>query len=353
MLEKLKTQKGFSALTLGVGLFLFLITTWKSGPRSILATLSSFTIWDFLVIAAVFLVQYLFSAISISHTLKKLNHPVAIKKLFPLELMRTSISYVTPFSNNGGEPLEIYLLKKKYAIPYSAGSAAIILEIILKIAVSLIFMAIGCGYIFLTTASPLLKTIFFSLFLFFLVLIIAFFYYTIQRRGFFSLATHYFGLKRFAFFQKNKKIIHNIDRCIIYYLHHYPRDFALTILLAFFSTSCYLLRFYLIILFLGYASSFLELILIFSLTQALILVPIPTLLGIHELGQGLLSLITNVPLGTGISFVIILRIITLVMTIPGFILLGHQSINGLGQRLKDKIFFRINHKLKSSSLYQK
>lgn len=53
MLEKLKTQKGFSALTLGVGLFLFLITTWKSGPRSILATLSAFTIWDFLVIVAV------------------------------------------------------------------------------------------------------------------------------------------------------------------------------------------------------------------------------------------------------------------------------------------------------------
>ncbi|MFA4880299.1 MAG: lysylphosphatidylglycerol synthase transmembrane domain-containing protein [Candidatus Doudnabacteria bacterium] len=350
MLKKLKTQKGFLVLTLGVGLFLFLITTGKSGPRSIIATLGAFTIWDFLVIVAIFLVQYLFSTISISHILKKFNHPIAIKKLFPLELMRASISYVTPFSNNGGEPLEIYLLKKRYAIPYSAASAAIILEIILKIAVSLIFTAVGCGYIFLTTASPLLKTILFSLLLFFLVLIIAFFYYTIQRRGFFSLATHYFGLKKFAFFQKNKKVIHNIDRCIIYYLHHYPRDFPLTILLAFLNISCYILRFYLIILFLGYASSFLELILIFSLTQALILIPIPTLLGIHELGQGLLSLITNVPLGTGISFVIILRIITLVMTIPGFILLGHQSINGLGQRLKDKIFFRVNHKLKNPNL---
>ncbi len=340
-------QKWFLALTLGVGLFLFLITIWKSGPRSIIATLGVFTIWDFLTIVAIFLIQYLFSTISISHTLKKLNHPISIKKLFPLELMRTSISYVTPFSNNGGEPLELYLLKKKYTIPYSAASAAVILEIILKIAISLIFMAVGCGYIFLTTASPLLKTIFFSLFLIFLALVTVFFYCTIRRHGFCSFVIHYFGLKRFSFFQRNKKIIHNIDRCTIYFLRHYPRDFGLTVLLAFCSIICYLLRFYLIILFLGHASSFLELILVFSLTQALILVPIPTLLGIHELGQGLLSLFTTIPLQTGISFVIILRIITLMMTIPGFILLGHQSVNGLTQKLRDKIFFRINNKLKN------
>lgn len=338
-------KKTFFILALALGLILFLIVTWKSNPISIIKTLKTFTFWHFIAVACTFLIQFLFSVISLALIIKRLNHKIALKNIFPLQLARFSIDYITPFSNNGGEPLQIYLLKKKHNVPYSKTITAIILEILLKLSVSLILMAIGVVYFFFAIRLLVLKIAFLTLFSLFLFLVSLFFYCTVKKKGVLTMLGQYFGFNHFKLFQRSKKIIRNIDKCTIYFFHQYPKDFALCFLLAFLTTFCYIVRFYLILLFLGYGARVLDMILVFSLTQVLILVPIPTLLGVHEAGQSLLSLVTPIPIETGIAFVIMLRVISLLMTIPGFILLGHYSLNSLGKKLRDKLFFSLNNKI--------
>jgi uncharacterized protein (TIRG00374 family) len=344
MMRKLTKTKKFFVIALSVGLVLFLYVTWKSGPGLILQTLRSFTLWHFIAISATLLMQWLFSVISLGLIIKRLNHRIHLHCLFPLQLIKFSISYITPFSNNGGEPLQIYLLKKKYRVPYSKATAAVILEAILKLAVSLFFMAFACIY-FLFTTTLILKFTFLLLLSVFVLLIALFFYQTVKKKGFLAFAGERFKLNKLNFYQKRTKIIKNIDKCTIFFFHRYPRDFILTILIAFLTMGTYFARFYLIILFLGYSMSMLEIILVFSITQLMLLVPIPTLLGVHEAGQSAISLITNIPMETGVSFVIILRVINLIMTIPGLILVGHHGLNGLvGKRFRDRLFFALNNK---------
>ena len=189
-----KKQRRFIVIALAIGLILFIITAWKSNPLSILATLETFTFWHFLAIICTFLVQFLFSSISIALILKRLDHKIGIKQLFPLQLLKFSISYVTPFSNNGGEPAEIYILKKKYHTLYSKATAAVILEIILKLSVSLLIMAIGCVYILFAKTLIILKVISLLFFAFFLLIIVIFFYYTIKKKGCLITLGQSFGL---------------------------------------------------------------------------------------------------------------------------------------------------------------
>jgi uncharacterized protein (TIRG00374 family) len=60
--------------------------------------------------------------------LRGLGVPVGVLKLFSYRLAGFSVSYLTPGPQFGGEPLQLYLAKKRSSVGYDLGSASIVLD---------------------------------------------------------------------------------------------------------------------------------------------------------------------------------------------------------------------------------
>ena len=58
-----------------------------------------------------------------------------------------SISYFTPGTQFGGEPLQVYLLGRRHAIPVSTATASVVLDRALELTVNFGFLALGMGVV--------------------------------------------------------------------------------------------------------------------------------------------------------------------------------------------------------------
>lgn len=58
-----------------------------------------------------------------------------------------SISYFTPGTQFGGEPLQVYLLGRRHAIPASTAAASVVLDRALEMVVNFAFLALGMGVV--------------------------------------------------------------------------------------------------------------------------------------------------------------------------------------------------------------
>ena len=75
--------------------------------------------------------------------LKGYNEHVGFFKLLRMQLAGYAVSFFTPSSRIGGEPLKIYMLKKECDINYRTGTASIVLDKYMEYLGSLTFGLLG------------------------------------------------------------------------------------------------------------------------------------------------------------------------------------------------------------------
>jgi uncharacterized protein (TIRG00374 family) len=96
--------------------------------RELLTTLSRLTPLQIAVLLALNLVFVLIITLRWAIILRGLGVPVGIFKLVSYRLAGFAISYLTPGPQFGGEPLQLYLAKKRSRLSYDLGSASIVLD---------------------------------------------------------------------------------------------------------------------------------------------------------------------------------------------------------------------------------
>lgn len=104
-------NKKINFIILFVALGLVLYFTLKDDFNGIVAELREVNVWIFLIAIIIFLISLLFKSISLKIFINEYKKEYSIKNAYQLTLIGQFLNGITPFQS-GGQPFQIYLLKK-------------------------------------------------------------------------------------------------------------------------------------------------------------------------------------------------------------------------------------------------
>ena len=320
-------KAGFVLLSTAIGISIFFVLVSKLGEGGILAQLSQFPLWQYLAISLLSFLFFLFVALTLHTLLDSFGYKTKIKNLFPLQMLKYSIGYITPFMNIGGEPAIIFLLRKKLHIKITHATTAVILERILRMTLTVILFIVGITTVF----SRLLLSNENLTMLIVVVAAFALFFYLFYRgvlsgKGVVTSWIKALKLDKIKWVKKAEKELEDADRLTIRFFKKHKKEFARSMVFAGAAVSIVFLRTWLILKMLGYSARVTDLLLIFTLENLMILIPIPASLGTYEAGNAAVFALQGITANLGLVYSIIIRITYLIAILPGLIVASYYGI---------------------------
>lgn len=255
---------------------------------------------------------------------------VPLLKLIKQTMAGFAVSYVTPASRLGGEPVRIYMLKKENDIGYPTATASVILDKFVEILGSALYGIVGLFFLVSLPGLPLYFKIIFALMIFF-ILGLLFYFYQKSKKGdnIFSSLVKIFHLSKFI---KFKDAVEEIDKKINYFFKKKKKVFLLSFMFYIISGILFLVQFKVLLLSIGVDASLGELILIINIWGLMNFVPVPGGVGFLEASQSGLFLLFRGSGVEGLAMTLLLRIGYLLVVIIGFFFLSHFGIKQFFQK---------------------
>ncbi|MBI5037222.1 MAG: flippase-like domain-containing protein [Candidatus Kerfeldbacteria bacterium] len=323
----------FFGISLLVGIALFVGVFWRLGWDSIFIAVQSFTLWKWLVIVFFYSLALYVTLYRWHLILKSQGYDIPTQKLFASRLVGFAGDYLTPSPNIGGEAIRALVLKKGTGVPMAQGLASIILDKVMDFSYALPFLVFSIFYALIyfdLSAKIVLGLIAVSgTFIFLLGL---FYYRTLTRRHFFGGIIRFVQLHRFSFMAKAMQKIANFEQIIVEFFKNHTRVFWQGIGLSIAGGLSTLTAMWLITRFIGMSTSFLDIILISTLTVITFLLPIPGSIGSTETGLALIFTLIGYPAEQGVVFSLIFRSVDLVKVGIGLFYLSRFGLT-LGETM--------------------
>jgi len=308
----------FISLVAGIALFIGVIRF--VGWQELKSSLDIFADWHGLVILLLTVLVLFIGACKWRVILSSQGYNLAIKETFRVYLAGFSLSYLFPIFMGGGTGtvLRGYILRERFSIPWHRGAASLIIEMFLKITVALV--VILAGFVFLLSKMGLFlgdRGIFFSLALTVFTGLVAFLYFKFFRSesviGFFA-----------KFFRKNHLFngtLREIEQDIFEFFEPKKAAFWKALGLAFLKVAVLGFRAWILILFLGKFLNFPQVVPVLAFYFLTLFIPVPAMLGTHELSQSFAFSLVGVGTSLAPAFTMILRVVEIIMALAGFIIL--------------------------------
>lgn len=248
-----------------------------------------------------------------------------------------AVSYITPVTRLGGEPVRIYMLKKECKIDYKIGTTAVVLDKFVEILGSTIYGIIGLILLISLFGVPTyFKIIFGSLVFFTLFILYLIYHKSVKGEGSFTSLFVFLRLNKIKKFKKFFISLKGIDSNMKDFFKNHKKSFFLSCFYYVISGILFIFQFKFLLLSIGFDASLLQLILIINIWGLLNFVPIPGSLGFLEAGQSSLFYLLNGETATGFAMTLILRVGYLLIVCLGFLFISHFSIKRIRER-KEKI----------------
>ena len=157
---------------------------------------------------------------------------------------------------------------------------------------------------------------------------------SLDGTGFFKYMIKLFRLGGLKFItkEKNARVIRNIDQATCTFMKDHPKKFWLVFFYCTLTTVFYVFQVYLIMVFLGFSPSVLDVVTVYALTNLACLVPIPGSLGTYEAGGAIVFAAQKMGAGAGLVFSLVMRIGAIIACIPGLAFLPYY-----GLKVKDTV----------------
>lgn len=199
---------------LAIGVILLLILIRKIGIGTIFANMARLG-WRFSLILGLSLMWFVLYTSAWRQFLNRLSDGISFWDLFRIKIMGEAVNTLTPANFIGGDPVRIYLLKKKF--PVTEGAASVVVDRTLASAATLLVMLMGITAGFFTIeALPMNIKIGVPTVVFISAIFIGFIMIH-QRKGFFGLilnSCRRVGIKR-KFSEKTVRKFMELDSHII------------------------------------------------------------------------------------------------------------------------------------------
>ncbi len=330
-------KKGiFFIISILVGISLFIGVFLHIGIAEIWQTIIDFSFVKWFLILALYFISFFVTLYRWQLILRSQGFPVKMKQIFPAKIVGFSVDYLTPSPNVGGEAIRAMVLKKSTGISMSQGLASIVIDKIMDFSYALPFLLFSIIYVLIKfdltwkLVSGLLIVS-----LTFIFLIIFFYFRTLKHQDFFGSIIRFLRLDRLKLMQKAILVIKEFELVIIDFFHKDKNTLFKGLALSVIGGATTLFSMWLIIYFLGFTISFLDIILISTLTVITFLLPIPGSFGSTETGEALVFNLLGLPAGKGVAFSLVFRSIDLIKALIGIFYLSNFGFK-IGQTLFKK-----------------
>jgi len=336
----------FYAFTLLAGLIIFILVIKKVGTQEIIKAIDFFDWWKWLVILLVGLASFFIGVWRWKYIIKVLTGKnIGLKLATTAKTIGWTIAYITPIAYIGGEPHKVYLLKEEGGINWETAGASVIIDEVLDLSVSLLFLLLGAIFLIIKFSVPKILILFLAGGLTTcLVLWLIFWRQTKNGRGFISFFIQLFGLNRLKWVNNIQGRIETAEQETAGFFRYHRLSFFYALLLAFLERLTLIAAFWLIVEFLGHQINLFQVMSIMALSVAVYFLPLPASLGGQEASQVIIFNLFGLGAGTGLAFSLIIRILSLGAVLAGlFFLLGFefkifkQKIIAFGSRF-EKLF---------------
>lgn len=322
-------NKTFIIACTAVGAAIFVLMVYEIGWTEIIGIVKQLRWWELAFIVVTFFLYLSTVTLAFRRVLRALGYKVSFKKIYPLQCVKFSIGYITPFMNTGGEPLLIYLLLKRERVPVSQTTSAAIIERVMRMTQALIFIAIGL-FVALFTIKMSWWSYPIMLFVFGFLCWALWAYYakSLDGTGFFEYMIPKMRLSNLKILKhpSASSIIKNIDQTTCKFIRKYPVDFWNAFCFTMGSTAIMVLQYYFIMEFLGINPNMLTVVIVYATINAISLIPIPAGLGTYEVGAAAVFAAQGLKAGTGLVFSLVMRVAYIIATIPGLALLPYFGL---------------------------
>jgi len=323
----MKKISPLTIITICFGAVLFLVVLNAVGFSKIIEAVKLLSFSNILILCAVFVVQLVLCTISLKIILTSFGYKLSFKTLAILNSIKYTFSYITPFLNTGGEPVQIYLLYKNYNTSVTEGTSAVFLERMLRFTVSLSIVILGIFYILskFTLPNNLVFICLISLSPW-LLFVYVFYKKALAGEGFIHFILALFGIFRFSFVKKIEDPINKIDQDMSEFLTRYKKELASCLALSFISVLMEIVQIYLLLSFLHSPLTMPGIFLIFLIMKIAMFIPVPGALGVLETGITGAFVIQNMASSLGFVFTLVFRFVGLILAIPGMLFFPYFGI---------------------------
>lgn len=340
-----KKQINTILLLASIALFIYIIFLFGNEAFEIIKLNVNFWLVGVVMVMAV--VSFLPYTMRYKVIVEAYGKKVHFWPLFRHTLATFSVSYVTPLSRLGGEPVRVYMLKKEAGIDYKTGSASVLLDKYIEVLGGVIYIIAGFFVILALPQSPLsLKITLTAVILVILFVLGAIYLRGRSGKGYFSSSFLFFRL------HKIKKIAHwlehieDVEAMMNKFFRHHKKAFLVSFFWYIITAITHIILIKVLLLSIGFNFSLVTIILIIAMWGLLSFVPTPAGLGALEGGQSALFILLEGDGAIGLAMTLILRFGYLIMVALGFYYLTQFSRRQIWKNKKYQKAKRVLRKAK-------
>lgn len=249
------------------------------------------------------------------------------KKLFFYKISGFAVSYMTPLSKLGGEPVRGYFLRKN-KIPLEDTISSIFIDKGMGILNTIIFGVLGIVAIFFMFLIPSNLFLFFvSTLVVFVFLILLFISGVYAKKGILSSFIKIPGIKKISFVRKHIHIMKKSDEKLFQFFNKNKKKFLLSFMLSLGVWLLSVIEFMVLLHIFGVEISLLHSFLVLVVIGLAFMVPIPLGIGSLEGGQALLFGLIGLGASYGLVVGLIIRVRDLLWSFLGFIYLDIKGMS--------------------------
>ncbi len=310
-----------------IGIFLFGYFIYNFGADSVFLIQENFNMKYMAIFIGLTLLGFAPLVWRWQVILKTYNIKAGFWNLFRNTVAGAAVSYTTPASRMGGEPVRIYMLKKELDVDYKTGSATVLIDRYMELLGTAGFGAVALIVLLLSPNMPALFKIGFGLVMLISTPIILFLLYRlVNNRGVFVTAYDFlrlYKIKRWSGFRENLK---NVDELMSNFFANHKKEFYLSLLFYAMSGTLWLIEFKYLLLSFGIESTLTEIILVSTVIGLVNFIPVPGQLGFLEAGQTGLFQAMKGDSNIGFALALLLRARHLVMVSLGYLFISTFSM---------------------------
>lgn len=306
-------KKFFSVFLILVGILLFIFFLFKLGKSSLELITQNFSLKYILIYCGITTIAIFPLVWRWQIILRAYGKNISFITLLRQQMAAYSISYVTPFSRVGGEPLRVYMLKKECNVDYKTGTSSVLLDRYMELIGTLAFGVVGLILFLFIPISYKIKLILSLAIILALIFSLIFYYRLSRNKTLFSKISP----------RKFKKVSVEIDNKLSDFIINHKKEFFLSFLFYCMSGFLFLIEFKYLLLSFGIQSTITEIVLIVTMLGATNFIPLPAQLGSLEAGQITLFKFLKGEGDIGMALSLLMRVRYLILVSIGFLLITH------------------------------
>ncbi len=329
-----------------IGATIFFIFFYHLGPKAISIIIKNLNpVYIALFFISSFLV-FILATLRWQIVLKAYRKKVPFWTIFRQRLAGHAISYITPATQIGGEPVRAYMLKKELNIDIKTGTASIIIERFIELTGMMLFGLVGVITLIYIPGIPTgLKIGLTVLIGIGTVFLSTFYYRTITHAGSLSTLFNLFRLHKIPRFENLPKVLINIEKKMHKFFINHKKHFILSCLTYLVYLVFLVLESKFLLLGIGINAPLSLIILAINIHGLVAFIPIPAGLGAYEAGESGLFELLGKTSAVGIAYTLIKRINDLFFASLGFASISYFS----GKQIQKKLLHEKNNYLLSST----